>query len=348
MKRILALVLAILAVLAFAACGNGTESGSGEDAAPDGTDGSNLPDDGAGNPDDGAGVTDDTPVRVAALAGSTGVGMAKLMNDGKYKVEIIAEPNEMVAAVKTGKYDVAALPVNVAAKLYKMTEGGVQVAALNTLGVLHVLENGEKTVNSIADLKGKTIYTTGEGATPQYILEYLLQMNGLEVGKDVTVVYEATADGVVAAMTNGTTSICMLPEPKATAVTVQIKTVKRSLDITAEWNKICDTDVVQGCIVVSKKFATEHKGALDTFLAAYKESVEFIAGNPEEGSVLVEKTGIIAKAAIAKQAIPGCNLVYIDGAEMKNTLSAFLTILHTADPASVGGALPDDAFYYQK
>jgi len=339
MKRILTLILSLLMVVSFAACGQKKNNALTEDNDPatPGTDIEDMPT-----------AEDNTPVRVAALSGSTGVGMAKVMNDGKYTVDIIAEPNEMVAAVKTGKYDVAALPVNVAAKLYKMTEGGVQVAALNTLGVLHVLENGEKTITSIKDLKGKTVYTTGEGATPQYILEYLLEKNGLEVGKDVTVVYEATADGVVAAMTNGTATICMLPEPKVTAVTMQIKTVNRVLDITAEWNKVCDTDVVQGCVVVSKKFATEHKAALDAFLAAYKESVEFIANNPEEGSALVEKTGIIAKAAIAKQAIPGCNLVYIDGAEMKNTLSAFLNILYTADPASVGGALPDDAFYYQK
>lgn len=332
MKRILAFVLALVTVLAFTACGDKKEKNDpvtgGETDAP---------------------VTEDnTPVRVAALAGSTGVGMAKLMDDGDYKVDIISEPTEMVAAMKTGKYDVAALPVNVAAKLYNMTNGGVQVAALNTLGVLHVLVNGDVAISSVKDLAGKTIYTTGEGATPQYILEYLLAANNLQVGEDVTVVYEATADGVVAAMTNGTTDICMLPEPKATAVTMQIKTTKRVLDITEEWNKVCDTDVVQGCVVVGSEFAKNHKDALDKFLAAYKGSVEFIAGNPEEGSVLVEKTGIIAKAAIAKAAIPGCNLVFIDGSEMKNTLSAFLTILHTADAASVGGKLPDDAFYYQK
>ena len=139
-----------------------------------------------------------------------------------------------------------------------------------------------------------------------------------------------------------------LPEPKATAVAKQIGTVKRVLDMTEEWNKVCATDVVQGCVVATKEFAENHKAALDAFLAEYKASVEYIAGDPEAGSLLVEKTGIIAKAAIAKLAIPGCNLVYIDGAEMKSTLSSFLTILYNADPASVGGALPGDAFYYQK
>jgi NitT/TauT family transport system substrate-binding protein len=342
MKRIVSLLLALMMVLAFAACG-------GETAKPETN---------QGNPETGSTQTppvDDVTVRVAVLSGSTGIGMAKLMDDiatnkasGNYKVDIIAEPNEVVAGVKAGKYDVAALPVNVAAKLYKMTEGNVQVAALNTLGVLHILENGSNTIASIKDLKGKTVYTTGEGATPQYILEYLLQKNGLEVGKDVTVVYEATADGVVAAMTNGTATVCMLPEPKVTAVTKQIKTVNRVLDITAEWEKVCDTDVVQGCVIVSSEFAKQHSAALTQFLAEYKASVEFIAKNPDEGSLLVEKAGLIAKAAIAKEAIPGCNLVYIDGAQMKTTLSAFLTILYDANPVSVGGALPDDAFYYQK
>ena len=342
MKRIVGLLLAVWMVLTLAACGEMSDQGADNDPAVPGGD-----------------VTEDsenaTTVRVAALAGSTGVGMAKLMNDvnektakGSYTVEIIAEPNEVVAGVKAGKYDVAALPVNVAAKLYKMTEGNVQVIALTTLGVLHMLENGEQTVKSIADLKGKTVYTTGEGATPQYILEYILAQNGLTVGKDVNVVYEATADAAVTAIANGTATLCMLPEPKATAVTKQIATVQRVLDMTEEWNRVCDTDVVQGCVIASKQFATEHKAELDQFLAEYKASVEYVAGNPEEASVLVEKTGIIPKAAIAKLAIPGCNLVYIDGAEMKTTLFAFLTILHNADPVSVGGKRPDDAFYYQK
>ena len=279
MKQMMALILALLLAISFASCGKEEKK-------------------------ENNGTSDDVEVRVAALGGSTGVGMAKLMDDGNYKVDIIAEPNEVVAGIKTGKYDIAALPVNVAAKLYKMTDGGVQVVALNTLGVLHVLENGEQTIHAVEDLKGKTIYTTGEGATPQYILEYILEMNGLVVGTDVNVVYEATADAAVAAIANGTTTICMLPEPKATAVTKQIDTVKRVLDMTEEWNKVCDTDVVQGCLIASKEFAEDHKGALDAFLKEYKESVEYIAGDPEAGSLLVEKTGIIARLPLPSLPFP--------------------------------------------
>lgn len=293
-------------------------------------------------------------VRLALLTGSTGLGASKLISDSKknetvnrYTIDLTGDPTEVIAGLKTGKYDLAALPVNVAAKLYNMPDVEVQVVALNTLGVLYVLENETETVQSVADLKGKTIYTTGEGATPQYILEYLLTENGLKAGKDVTVVYRATADEVQADIQQAG-AIAMLPEPKATVVTKAITTVRYALDITAEWDKISSTKVTQGCVVATKDFATGHKAALDAFLQEYKASVEFINTADDAAAEAVVEAGIIGKTPIAKIAIPKSNLVCYEGEKMKGTLSAMLQVLYDLDTKSVGGAMPGDDFYYEK
>ncbi|MBQ9467942.1 MAG: PhnD/SsuA/transferrin family substrate-binding protein [Clostridia bacterium] len=293
-------------------------------------------------------------VRVAFLSGSTGLGASKLIVDAKaeekktvnrYDIEVIADPSAVIAGLKQGKYDLAALPVNVAAKLWNMPDVDVQLVALNTLGVLYVLENGSETVKSVADLSGKTVYTTGEGATPQYILEYLLKKNGLEAGKDVTVVYRATADEVQADAT-AEGAVVMLPEPKATVVTKAIATMRYALDVTAEWDKVSTEKLTQGCVVALKTFASEHKDALDAFLEEYRASVEFVAKADDAAAAAVVEAGIIGKAPIAKIAIPKSNLVCMTGAEMKKTMSAMLSVLFESDPKSIGGKLPGDGFYY--
>ena len=359
MKRTLAfLMTALFLTMLLIGCGTTTTEAGKTTLLPTSPSGENtVPTDTAGTTSETQGETVEfkgEDVRLALLTGSTGLGASKLISDSKknetvnrYTIDLTGDPTEVIAGLKTGKYDLAALPVNVAAKLYNMPDVEVQVVALNTLGVLYVLENETETVQSVADLKGKTIYTTGEGATPQYILEYLLKENGLKAGEDVTVVYRATADEVQADIQQAG-AVAMLPEPKATVVTKAITTVRYALDITAEWDKISSTKVTQGCVVATKDFATGHKAALDAFLQEYKASVEFINTADDAAAEAVVEAGIIGKAPIAKIAIPKSNLVCYEGEEMKGTLSAMLQVLFDLDAKSVGGAMPGDDFYYEK
>ena len=290
-------------------------------------------------------------VRLALLSGSTGLGASKLIVDASakktvntYVIDVIADPTQVVAGVKTGKYDLAALPVNVAAKLYNMPDVDVRLVALNTLGVLYMLENEGETVQSFSDLAGKTVYTTGEGATPQYILEYLLAKNNVE---DVTVVYRATADEVQADLQTAG-AIAMLPQPKATVVTMSMSTVRYALDMTEEWNKVSSVELTQGCVIATKAFAEEHKDALDAFLAEYEASIEFVKKADDDAAEAVVNAGIIGKAPIAKNAIPKSNLVCYTGEKMKETMTGTLSVLFASDPKSIGGNMPGDDFYYAK
>lgn len=290
-------------------------------------------------------------VRVLTLKGPTGMGMAKLICDSEdgtaslpYAFTVASAPDQISAEVIKGSFDIAAVPVNLASVLYNKTEGSILAAGVNTLGVLYVLEEGE-TVSALEDLKGKTLYATGQGSTPEYVLNYILSKNGIDPEKDLTVTYLAEHAELATQMTAGSAKLGMLPEPNVTSVLLGNSGTRVALDLTAEWAKVSDTKLVQGVLIVRKGFAEDHPQALKDFLDEYGQSVAYTASNPDEAASLIERAGIIPKAAVAKKALPNCNIVLLTGEESKAAISAMLAVLHDANPASVGGKLPDEAFY---
>lgn len=293
-------------------------------------------------------------VNVTAIAGPTGVGLVDLMqkqDDGKaannYTFNVVSDPTQAVAAISNGSADIAAVPTNLASTLYKKTEGKVQVLALNTLGVLHILSNGVE-INSVADLKGQTIYTQGQGANPEYILKYVLEKNGIDPEKDVKIEFVADNDALAAEMFKGIAKVAMVPEPKASAIMIQNKDIQRVLNITEEWNKIGTNDapLVMGCVIARKDFVEKNPEAVKKFLEEYKASIEAVLADVDTAATLCETYSIIPKAPLAKQAIPNCALTYVDGAQMKTYLSTYLNILYGYNPAAIGGQVPADDFYY--
>ena len=286
-------------------------------------------------------------VRIATLMGPTGMGMVKMMEEdsGRYEFTVASSPDQVVSAVISGSVDIAAVPVNLASVLYQKTEGAVQALAVNTLGVLYILENGD-TVHALSDLEGKTLYATGQAATPEYVLNYLLAQNGLE-GK-VNVTYLAEHSELATQMRIGDVVLGMLPEPNVTSVLMGNDSMRIALDLTEEWGKVSDEDLVQGCIIVNRDFAEKHPQAVQTFIDDCTDSVAYVLQNPTEASAMMERQGIVPKAAIAQAALPNCNICMATGADMKRELGNMLEVLYQADPTSVGGALPDDAFYYEK
>lgn len=292
-------------------------------------------------------------VRVATLMGPTGMGMAKLIDDSRagnaklsYEFSVASSPDQITPAVISGDIDIAAVPVNLAAVLYAKTGGAVQVAAVNTLGVLYVLENGDS-VQSVSDLRGKTLCATGQGATPEYILNCILRANGLEPGTDLTVEYLAEHAELAAKLTAGDAVLGMLPEPNVTSVLLGNPDVRIALDLTEEWALVSDQALVQGCLVVRKEFAEANPDAVRTFLAEYGASVDYANENPEEASVLIERAGIVPKAAVAQKALPNCNICLMTGDEMQTAVEEMLAVLFEANPKSVGGSMPDEAFYFR-
>ena len=281
-------------------------------------------------------------INVIAIKGPTGMGMVKLIEDSDYNFTIASAPDEITAEIIKGTFDIAAVPINLAAVLYAKTEGEIQIAAINTLGVLYILENGN-TIKSIKDLNGKTIYAAAQGSTPEYILRHILKQNNI----DAEIVFYSEHSELATLMVAGEVSIAMLPEPNVTTVLNQNENIRIALDLTEEWGKIAGT-LVQGCIIVRKNFAENNKKAFETFLNKYENSVNFVNRNPKDASLLIEKYEIIPKATIAEKALPNCNICYIAGDEMKQTALNMFEILFEANPASIGGKIPDDSFFYKK
>ncbi len=298
--------------------------------------------------------TEQKAAKIAAMSGPTAIGMVKLMQDAEekktefpYEFQIFGTADEVSAGLIQGTLDMAAVPCNLAAVLYQKTGGEIQVAAINTLGVLYLVETGD-TIQSVEDLKGKTIYSTGQGTTPEYTLNYLLTSYGLNPETDVTIEYRSEAAEVAAILAESEDAIAMLPQPYVTVAMTQNDKLRIALSVTEEWEAVnADSTVVTGVLVVRKAYAQENSDLLEAFLTAYQSATEYANQDIEGCASLVEKYGIF-KAAIATKAIPYCNISFIRGEEMEQKIMGYLETLYKQNPASVGGQLPDEGIFYKE
>lgn len=330
-KKIISSAAAILcAALLFCSCAG--ENETAPTAAP---------------PDNAA---PDAEINIGFLQGPTGMGAAYLMEENelercsaRYNIQTAAEPSAFTAALISGELDMAALPVNSAAVLYAKTQGRVRMLAVNTLGVMYILDRSG-CVASVADLKGKTVLSAGQGASPEYVLDFILEKNGLVPGKDVTVEYASEHAETAARALAGKYDVVLLPEPFVTKLCMTDGGFAVALDLTEEWSRLGSGVLLTGCIAVRAEFADENPEAVKAFLADYEKSVAWTLENTEEAAALMEKHGIIA-ADIAKAALPACNITFMTGEEMKTNAQGYLGVLFAADAASVGGSMPGDDFY---
>lgn len=337
MKRLIALAMSAVMMLSLTACAGGSEASS---SAPEGS---------------SAVAEERATVRVGGLKGPTAMGMVKLMEEdaagttaNDYEFTLAGSADEINPLLIKGELDIAAVPTNVASVLYNKTEGQVEILALNTLGVLYVVENGN-TIQSVEDLRGKTIYSTGKGATPEYALNYILGENGLTAGTDVTVEYKSEHSELASLLAAGQADLAVLPQPFVTSVLAKNPDVRIALNLTEEWDKVTEdgSKLTMGALVVRKDFAESNPEAVRNFLKEYQASTQYVTdeANLDDAAALIEQYGIIS-AAVAKQALPYCNIVCITGEEMRTAAEGFLSILAKANPQSVGGTLPAEDFYY--
>lgn len=295
-------------------------------------------------------------LRIGSLKGPTSMGLVSLMDraskdsvEGDYEFIMVTDASELVAQIVSGNLDIALVPANMASILYQKTNHSVQVLDINTLGVLYVV-SADDSIKTISDLNGKTIYMTGKGTTPDYVLQYLLSANAL-TSDDVTIEYKSEATEVAAVLAKDSNAIGLLPQPFVTAAMAQNENLQMVLDLTKEWDNVQSEgggSLVTGVTVCRSQLFEDNvtANAVKIFMKEHKESAEFVNANVEEAAQLVASVGIIEKAPVAAKAIPYCSITYIDGEEMKEKLSGYLNVLYEQDPSSVGGQLPDEAFFY--
>jgi len=347
LKKLLSISLAtMLTLTAFAGCGNISDKKDQSDGTSTDTTAVSA---GTETISDNN-IDTDAPIRVFAMNGPTGMGMSKLILDDEegntvndYDFTLVSSADNIKAEIIKGEYDIAAVPTNLASVLYKKTEGELKVAAINTLGVLYILENGN-TVKSVKDLEGKTIAATGEGSVPEFVLSYILKANGV----NATVEFYTDGAELASKMISGDVTLAMLPVPYATNVLSKSSDIKIAVDVTETWEATGNDAgaLCQGCVIVRAEFAESNPEAVDKFLEEYAESVKYVNENVDDAAALLEKYGIVNSAAVGKTAIPAANIVCITGEEMAADLNGFYKILFDSNPASVGGSLPDNDIYY--
>jgi NitT/TauT family transport system substrate-binding protein len=298
-------------------------------------------------------------LKIAALKGPTAMGMVQMMKaaesgpmDGNsYNFTIAGAIDEVTTRLVKREVDFAAVPANLASVLYNNTKGEIKVLALNTLGVLYIVENGH-TLSKVEDLRGKTIYASGKGATPEYALNYILSENGIDPRKDVTIEWKSEHTECVAALATIPNAIAMLPQPFVTTAMLRDPKLRIALDLTELWDILqkgsaSPSTLITGVLVGRRSFIDEHPKAIDDFLKHYADSVAYVQSNPFEAAQLIENYNIVP-FVVAQKALPYCNITFIDGQEMKTKLAGYLTVLSNQNPKSIGGALPPDDFYFSR
>ena len=349
LKRVFAAVTAFALCASLAGCGAAASvSESAAESAAESTAESAVEAEPAATEAPAESEATEATLRIAGLKGPTTMGLVNLMADevaSSYDFTMYGAADEIVPLLVKGDLDAAAVPANLAATLYNKTNGAVEVACINTLGVLYIVENGE-TVNSVADLKGQTIVTTGKGATPEYVLRYVLSENGVDPDSDVTIEYCSEATEALSKVQAGEATIAMLPQPFVTSALSQVEGLRVALDMNEEWQKVAGSKLVTGVLVVRKDAVENDPEAFASFMEGYAASVEAANSDLEGTAALCEQYGVVAKAALAQKALPQCNIVFETGDEMKADLQTYFNVLYDADPTSVGGTLPADDFYY--
>ncbi len=360
MKKLKLSALLIAAAAMLAACSASSGSGStaeestvaAETTAEEKTDTADTAkEEDVDTSDSGPGVR--TLVRVGSLKGPTSIGLVHLMDQAdrgltknNYEFTMMVQPDEVSAAIAGGTIDIGLLPANVASILYYRTDGGITVIDINTLGVLDVV-TADSSITSFDDLRGKTIYTTGKGATPDYTIRYLLEANGISED-EVDLEFRSESTEVAALLVEDPDAIAVLPQPFVTSAIAQNPDLKIVLDLTEEWDKVQGeggSRLISGVTVVRNEFLEENPEAVYEFLDDHLESAMYTEDDPDETAELVAAAGIIEDPETAKAALPYCNIAFITGMDMKDALSGYLGVLCDQDPSSVGGELPPDEFY---
>ena len=352
MKKLLSL-LCVLSLSAALLAGCSTAGDAGTSETPDS---SSTPSE-VTEPGSSQETVDSLDVNVMALKGPTAMGMVEFMKeadggtvaDNNYHFTITAATDEVSAALAQGTTDIAAVPANLASVLYNNTEGGVQVLAINTLGVLYIVESGD-TVHSVEDLRGKTIYASGKGNTPEAALNYVLTQNGIDPSADVTIEWKSEQAECLSALMAEENAIAMLPQPFVTTAQTQNGNLRVALDMTEEWEKLAsesgsDATLITGVVVARKDFVEQNPQLVSVFLSLYEKSVTYANEEVEGAAKLIGEYDIVPEA-VAQKALPECNITFIAGDEMQAKLSAYLQTLMDQNPKAVGGQLPADDFYY--
>ena len=338
MKKFLALLLSVCLLAALCA-GCGSTQTTAEDPATDET--------------TTAGTEDPVTIRLGGLKGPTSMGMVKLLSDNDagtttnhYAFTMAGSADELTPKMLQGELDILAVPVNLGSVLYNNSEGSVQLLAVNTLGVIYIVEKGGQTVTDWESLRGQTIYATGKGSTPEYALNYLLEENGLDPATDVTIEWKSEPSEIVAQMAAEDHVVAMLPQPFVTVAQDKFSDLQIAIDLTEEWDSLDNGSQLNTAgLIVRTEFAQEHPEAVAAFLKEYAASTEYVNANVAEAAKLVGQYDIV-EASVAEKAIPYCNIVCITGEEMKTSVEGYFQVLFDQNPASVGGTLPGDDFYY--
>lgn len=292
-------------------------------------------------------------LKVGVIIGPSGIGMARLMlspsaiPDTKILFEKAGSIEVLLPKLINGDIDIGILPPNIAAKLYNMAPKSIAVASIVGNSMLSLVTS-DPSVNSLQDLKGKTVYVAGQGSTPEYVLRTLLAKYRISEGS-VHLDFSLPSQEIPAALVSGKIAYALIPEPFTTVAIMNASPkapIRRAFTLQDLWSAAgLGQDFPMTLCVVRRTYAQRNPDKVAKFLAAYKNSLEWAIENPEATGPLVESAGLGLKAIVASRAIPECSFVWIDSDIARKPIESLLAVFLNFAPESIGGKLPDEGFY---
>lgn len=328
-RRIVALLTALILVFTLAACGKEPE--------PVTTTTEVYPDM----------LVRDEKINVACFRAGSAVSLthARATKEDACVITFSNSVDEITSLIKSGKADIAALPLNTAAQLYNKTNGGIKIMSITALNSLYLVEKGD-IIKKLSDFKGKTVVTSGKGTVFDYYLLYVLKESGIDPETDITIRYLDTYDDVVAdAKGENSSGLCVVPCNYA----CEILYAEKGYDTVESFTNILKlkTEMVFAaeCLAVRTEYLEAHPDLVEEFLDFADMSATFITSSARAGLYLIDAK-LFADEEKALANVFNCNPVCIQGDELVTLASENLKFLYELDPDSVGGALPDENIYY--
>lgn len=280
----------------------------------------------------------------AVLNGPTGIGTLAMMGDSAYRFDLMNDPTLLIPSLVQGQYQAAVVPSNMGA-LLQAKGAPYKIAAVVGYGAIYLLGSGDS-LNGLEDLKGKTLYLSGKGASPDYLTQYLLDKSSMMPGEDIQLDFSYSHPDLTRALIAGLVDYALLPEPFCTMALMGREDLQILLDYQKEWQEREGSNYPISLLLISTEMEMEDS-RIDSFLLDYKKSIEWVNRNPAEAAEKAPEWGFTLSSEVLKEAIPRCNLNFVPLEESRGELDAFYSVLFQLNPASIGGRLPaDDAYLY--
>lgn len=268
--------------------------------------------------------------------------------DGRVDLKVWRSPDEMRAGLSSGTMAAVVLPTQVAANLYNR---GMKIRLLNimTNGLLYVI-SADHSIDGFPALRGRKLAVPFRNDMPDLVIKRLLTWHGMDPAADLTLVDTGSPVEATQMLLLGRVDAALIAEPAGTAAArlgkLIGKDIRRVIDIQAAWGEITGHAPVlpQAGLALTDTLRDAHPGLADALQLELEAAAEAVNADPEAAAAVAAEFLDFPTSVLAAS-IAVSKLVATRAREAREPIETMLAALADADPAVIGGRMPDDGFY---